>query len=583
MKSLPSLSIKSWDNTEQVFSLVAWSEREEKILLLDADRSPRILKLCLPQLDQKGWHYGGNPYPDAEPVRMEAIRLICPPCRGNAREAAKVSTPMDPGPFRLQSAGSSTCEWEKAWVQCGDEILWPGQDDAPALRALGEQLMPRKQAEYESRKQKLATLTQVEFQYLQITKQVGGIWALLPASPETFRRYVREEGFHLDFEISQPLSETTIGHGDTSSLTSRLRIEQEYSDLVCSYLCEKWARNHNLDLAAMEQDRLRFMEFVRKHATNVMESVSPAFDSRNLFSGQKRESTAQRPALQLAPQKELVLCAKVRHVLTFSDGSRVWLAPSRLRPPHTTEEHDFDTCLGVGETGRLEAVIPKLAGERQKLEAERIELAERTKDLRETLGKVPEAFADPLVVAAKDASVKRGVPHEFAWWVFQERHFDKFPTVDGAFRRCGLGRKLRRDGFAFSRATLGRWLKIISEELDQRKLLSRRCRGRRAFKSTDFEIAQTKEPDQQSGNADEPPEAFVQWVENQDAAGKMPTEKDVLTHVGDHAGRFGLVSYSDDQLKVVAKRWLKKAVEILDEVQSGPVERDNDLDRRDGE
>jgi hypothetical protein len=110
MKNLPAFSIKSWDKTEQAFSLVAWREREQAILLLDAARSPKILRPLLPQLDQKGWHYISNPYPDAQPVRMEAIRLLCPPCRGTAQEAAKINAPVDPAPFPFHSAGSSACE-----------------------------------------------------------------------------------------------------------------------------------------------------------------------------------------------------------------------------------------------------------------------------------------------------------------------------------------------------------------------------------------------------------------------------------------------------------------------------------------
>ncbi len=184
MKSLPAFSIESWDKTEQGFRLVAWREREQKILLLDADRSPKILRPLLPQLDQKGWHYISNPYPDAQPVRMEAVRLLCPPCRGNAQEAAKINAPADPAPLLFHSAGSSACEWEKAWVKSGDEVLWPKPDDAPPLRALVEQFTARKRTEYEARKQKLAKLTVGEFQYLQITKQVDGLCAFLPADSD---------------------------------------------------------------------------------------------------------------------------------------------------------------------------------------------------------------------------------------------------------------------------------------------------------------------------------------------------------------------------------------------------------------
>ena len=47
--SLPDFTVRSWDKTEQVFSLVAWREREQAILLLDAAGSRKIAaKLRLP-------------------------------------------------------------------------------------------------------------------------------------------------------------------------------------------------------------------------------------------------------------------------------------------------------------------------------------------------------------------------------------------------------------------------------------------------------------------------------------------------------------------------------------------------------
>src|SRR5947208_2625308 len=131
MENLPAFGIKSWDKTEQVFSVVAWREREQTILLLDAARSPKILKLSLPKLDQKGWHYIRNPFPDAQPVRMDPVRLICPPCRGNEEEAAKLAAPpVDPASALFHSFKPGGCEWEKAWVESGGEVLSPEPEDA---------------------------------------------------------------------------------------------------------------------------------------------------------------------------------------------------------------------------------------------------------------------------------------------------------------------------------------------------------------------------------------------------------------------------------------------------------------------
>jgi len=108
------------------------------ILLLDTARSPKTLRLLLPKLDQKGWRYISNPFLDSEPVRIEAVRLLCPPFRGNSQEAAKLSaSPVNPAPF-VRSFRPSACEWEITLVQSGGEVIWPTPEDAAVLRALVE-------------------------------------------------------------------------------------------------------------------------------------------------------------------------------------------------------------------------------------------------------------------------------------------------------------------------------------------------------------------------------------------------------------------------------------------------------------
>jgi len=104
------------------------------------------------------------------------------------------------------------------------------------------------------------------------------------------------------------------------------------------------------------------------------------------------------------------------------------------------------------------------------------------------LCKVAEVFADPLMSAAKNDSEKQDVPRLFAWWVFHEWHRNKFPTADGALRSCDLGPQLEKDGFGFSRPTVGRWLKIIHDELEERKLLQKCNLDRGAFKARGFDV-----------------------------------------------------------------------------------------------
>jgi RNA polymerase sigma factor (sigma-70 family) len=127
-------------------------------------------------------------------------------------------------------------------------------------------------------------------------------------------------------------------------------------------------------------------------------------------------------------------------------------------------------------------------------------------DLNKTLGKVTEVFADPLVAAARDASINKGVPSEFVWWVLMERHLGKFPTTDHATYKSGLGPNLKSTGHPFSRATVNRWLVIISNELIKRKLMQPRRPGRNSVKAPNNDVGQAKDPNLISGNMEEPPD-----------------------------------------------------------------------------
>lgn len=111
--------------------------------------------------------------------------------------------------------------------------------------------------------------------------------------------------------------------------------------------------------------------------------------------------------------------------------------------------------------------------------------------------------------------------------------------------------------------------------------MPKRSQGRSSVKARDFDTAQATDSGPPPGDADEPPEAFVQWVQDQDAAGAIPSIGDVLAYVRARANVFSLASHSDDKLREIAARWLKKAKKILDSVEPGPLEPGEDSDRRD--
>jgi hypothetical protein len=301
---------------------------------------------------------------------------------------------------------------------------------------------------------------------------------------------------------------------------------------------------------------------------NAVAAEAAAFDAwvaKLTYSDNKRKGTADLETktvevgvgLSLAPWQWEALQAAVRYEVRFADGTRCWLDYIEERAvTDPVEVEDFDRFeaearrrdreellrreetveaakaenLAKSETvaARLEEVVPKITAGAKDLAETEGEIAADAKDLKETLGKFPDLFDDPLVAAARDTSIKRGVPHEFAWWVLQKWHSDKFPTVGDALKRSGLRQQLERAGLPFSRSTVCRWLKIIREELGQRHLMPKRSLARSSSKTRDYDVTQAADTGPCPGDADEPPEEFVKWVEKRDASGAMPTVQDVL-------------------------------------------------------
>jgi len=382
----------------------------------------------------------------------------------------------------------------------------------------------------------------------------------------------------LEAIFTRPLHES-FGrlHGGYLNWTPEMaRYEPEIRDPV---LHERWAMKHHLKLAEMNADKAAFLNWYRAHCLAPSPRASDEFLERMCLGASARMA-------------DDLLCAEVRFVANFSDGSRVWLADCPRRDLLLTakEQQPFETPVPistlagqtldstactepVSETVAAAEILAR-AGQQARADAEEgaATLGERTKDIAAILGKVPELFADPLVAAARDASIKQGVPEVFTWWVFQEWRFNKFPTVGDAIKRSGLRPKLEQAGLAFSRASFSRWLKTIREELEKRGLMPKRSLARSSSKARDFDVAQAADTSSRPMDADEPPEAFVKWVEDRDAAGSMPTEQDVLAYLRDKAGDFDLASCSENELQTTAAKWLKDAVRILDSVPPDRLE-----------
>lgn len=445
-------------------------------------------------------------------------------------------------------------------------------------------------------------------------------------SAAVWQHFLNQERIRLDIDFGQ-------GGYPCGFLNWTPDDARRHPDIRDPYLQSRWAKENGLDLQEMADQRKCIYAW-----TGMADAISSLFKRFMATMGNGPESLqlpkAPSPAmLEMAKASDLEFGASIRFRVTFAEEHQeAWLTACRRRGPEPDELAEFGAAQErivtletiKGEQGQVlrklnsvdkktdqvlsgVQVLTGLAGEqaaartehvsailalpetltkagqqaRADVEAGASTLGARTKDLAETLGKVAEVFADPLVAAAKDASINRAVPPEFALWVFYERHFAKFPTVDGAYKRCGLGPKLEKDGFAFSRPTVGRWLKIIRDELEERKLIQKRNLDRGAVKARGFDVAQAKDTSPLPGDGDEPPDDFVEWTQEKHAAGAMPSEEDVLDWLCARTDSSILDSCSSDKLREIAKKWLRQAEKILDLDRTDPPEPEDDSDPED--
>jgi hypothetical protein len=99
------------------------------------------------------------------------------------------------------------------------------------------------------------------------------------------------------------------------------------------YLHERWAEKRGFNLAQMKRERAHFLQFIEHHIYNVVE--------RDVLT--KNES----PGFFLNRDDGEVLCASVRYLLIFANGTQLWLAKFETRPLlDAREQNEFDRCSG---------------------------------------------------------------------------------------------------------------------------------------------------------------------------------------------------------------------------------------------
>ncbi len=593
MNETTELHIREWYKSDTVFEMRGWSSEKGQVFVVDANKRRQVIRFVLPGLLARGGAGIGVTFPRAAPTRITETCLLPPPCRATEKEAeclrAAAAVLRSPYGHTKSSSSSKDPNWELVWLRHRDTVLLPEPGDYEALIQQLVVFKAKQRETYEACRQELEEWGTKTIGQMIINGGGRYYRKLRNCKPAAMPKQIKMLLGRLETIYTRPLREFD-GRLHGGSLNWTLDVARHEALVRNPVLEARWAASHNFDLVEMKSDKEAFLKWYRAHCP------APAHRAVAGF-------LALIPPAVWAHSADTAICAEVRFVADFLGGSRLWLAECPAREPLLTaeEQRPFEAPAPVTApaSNRLQSPPPGAdhlsaalaaaealakAGQqaRADVEAGASTLRARTKDLAETLGKVAEVFADPLVAAARDASIKRDVPEVFAWWVFQKWHSDKFPTVDGAFKGSRLGPKLKEAGLAFSRATVHRWLTIIREEVEKRGLMQKRRSGLTSDKARNFDVVQAKDGGPLPGGVDEPPEEFVQWVEDRDEAGAMPTTEDVLAYVRKHATKCGLTTFSEVDLKDVADKWLTEALKILNAAPTSDLADDNRNDPQDG-
>jgi hypothetical protein len=191
---------------------------------------------------------------------------------------------------------------------------------------------------------------------------------------------------------------------------------------------------------------------------------------------------------------------RIRFRADYSTGEKcqtIYLAEC-IKSPLTTEERE----LSPGRAAREDEAIRK----RTNLEeaatknialgtAVAAQLSAAAKEVKKS-SEVADLYANPSIADAKNAAILKHAPKEFVHYCLVEKHVRKFPSTGEAFKAVQslpLFRALR-DPDAPSRATVGRWLRLVRTELEKRGQLQSRTTGPAAGKAAHYDIEKHPAP-----------------------------------------------------------------------------------------
>ena len=339
MNETTELHIREWDKSDTVFEMRGWSSEKGQAFVVDANKRRQVIRFVLPGLLARGGAVIGVTFPRAAPTRITETCLLPPPCRATEKEAeylrAAAAVLRSPYGHTKSSSSSKDPNWELVWLRHRDEVLLPEPRDDEALIQQLVVFKAKQRETYEACRQELEEWGTKTIGQMIINGGGRHYRKLRNCKPAAMPKQIKMHLGRLETIYTRPLREFDgRQHGGRLNWTPDVaRHEALVRDSV---LQRRWAVSHKVNLAEMKSDKESFVNWYRAHCPAPAHRAVAGFQSLI-------------PPAVWAHSADMALCAEVRFVAHFADGSRVWLAKCPMREPLLTaeEQRPFEALAPV--------------------------------------------------------------------------------------------------------------------------------------------------------------------------------------------------------------------------------------------
>jgi hypothetical protein len=342
MMTPSKLTLREWKKPGAALELLEWPAHKGLAIVVDAAGRKQVLHFVLPGAMAKGVQGLLVLFPLALPTVITERPLLPPPCRSTKTEAenliAKATEARSPQPASQARRSSDLPDGEVIWLQHWHEVLVPRPEDGEEFSKRLEPFIAKKREEYEARKLELEhwrTKTVGEMIYLGGGRFYRDL-AMKQRRPMAERIAGQELILQSQFLAPLHYFADRAAAGCLNWTPEVARYEPVIRDPV---LHERWAREHGLTLTGMQADKEAFMRWYQAHRpTTPVAAPSSSTDFLEVMCPGIRANAAER-----------ALCAEVRFVVEFGDGSRAWLADCPSREPLLTPGEQWPKAALVRE------------------------------------------------------------------------------------------------------------------------------------------------------------------------------------------------------------------------------------------